>query len=73
MWVDSRIATVKAHFVKNIKEVILKDYIGASGRFDIETFKVDFTRFVSDKENKANDDELARRMAGASSLGSDGR
>ena len=69
---DSRIATVTAHFEKNIKEVILKGYIGASGRFDIETFKIDFTKFVCDKENKANDDELARRMAGAS-LGSDGR
>ena len=63
---DLRIATFKAHFVKNIKEVILKGYIGASGRFDIENFKIDFTKFASDDENKANGDELASRMARAS-------
>ena len=62
-WVDSRVATAKAHIVKNIKAVILKDYFGASGRFDIETFKIDFTRFISDKKN---DSDLSARMAGAS-------
>ena len=64
------------YFEFDIKVIYLKDYIGAPGRLDIETPKIDFTRFVSDKENAikdtVNDDELARRLL-AASLGSDGR
>jgi len=58
-----RVATAKAHIVKNIKHVILKDYFGASGRFDIETFKIDFTKFVG---NKKNESDLSAAMAGVS-------
>jgi len=61
-WVDLRVATAKAHIVMNIKQVILKDYISGSGRFDIESLKIDFTKFITDKRNES---DLSSRMAGA--------
>ena len=58
-WVDSRIATATGYIVENIKDVMLKSYFSSAERFDTESFKIDFTKFVGDK----NDADLAERMS----------
>eukprot|EP00972_Heterocapsa_arctica_P073447 10847899-Heterocapsa_arctica.AAC.1 len=48
-WVDQRVACALAFVEKQVKGIVLKTYISAGGRFDVEAFKIDFTKFVSDK------------------------
>ena len=62
-WVDERVANATAYIEKNVKQILLKSYISSGGRFDVESLKIDLTKYVADKKALT---DVAEQMARAS-------
>jgi hypothetical protein len=51
--------TARTFIEKQVKSTVLKSYLSSTGRFDIESLKIDLTKMCADKTNEA---QIADRM-----------